>query len=211
MAFFKRLDLGLAVGGGLDFPVGPASGFVEGRYSFGLWNVSRDAYESKLKTRGFLIGAGLAVRPGARSEGAREPARSESTRSRRGAWIGFGLGHGLVRASCSGWVLNVFSNPCESNSGHTKGATAPSQGWGHAQREGRRRSRGDGVVRRREYDGRRAGERHDPGESAWRGLPLSGAVYRLLPESRRGRLVPGRELEGQHHLSRPGAQRWNWL
>lgn len=56
---FKKLDFGLGLGGGVRVPVGRASLFVEGRYVLGLWNVTNDTYNSKLRTKGYQVGAGL--------------------------------------------------------------------------------------------------------------------------------------------------------
>jgi opacity protein-like surface antigen len=97
---FKKLDFGLALGGGVRVPMRRASLFVEGRYVLGLWNIAYDTYDSKLRTRGFQFGAGLTFLSFGRRTDAQAPAAATSARAprRRGSWIGFGMGHGSAAA-----------------------------------------------------------------------------------------------------------------
>jgi hypothetical protein len=99
---FKKLDFGLGLGGGVRVPVGGASLFVEGRYVLGLWNVTNDTYNSKLRTKGYQVGAGLTFLSLGRRTDARGPdaARPPRAQRRQGPWIGFGMGHGSAATWC---------------------------------------------------------------------------------------------------------------
>ncbi len=59
----KSLDFGAGFGAGVSFLAGKNSIFVQGRYALGLANISNDPddSESKLKTRGIQIMAGLTI------------------------------------------------------------------------------------------------------------------------------------------------------
>jgi hypothetical protein len=102
-ADFKKLDFGLDLGGGVRFPAGSASLFIEGHYVLGLWNVEQDIYDSKLRTKGFRAAAGLTFfslgrrRDEPASTAAASPRRPQE---RHGLWVGFGMGHGSAAATC---------------------------------------------------------------------------------------------------------------
>jgi len=57
----QSIDFGIGFGAGVNFPVGRNSIFIQGRYALGLTNISDDPDdpESKLKTRGIQVMAGL--------------------------------------------------------------------------------------------------------------------------------------------------------
>ena len=58
---FQRWDFGIAAGGGLEFPAGSASVFLEGRYNFGLTNTTagEGAADFSAKNRGPQVVAGV--------------------------------------------------------------------------------------------------------------------------------------------------------
>jgi hypothetical protein len=55
----KKGDFGVAAGGGLIVPVGRATVFVEGRYTWGLLNLNKQNEELKLNNRGVQVLAGF--------------------------------------------------------------------------------------------------------------------------------------------------------
>lgn len=59
--FFKDTDFGFDLGGGVRFPVGVNSFFVEGRFNLGLSNIYQNPEDpdTKIKTRGIQIMAGI--------------------------------------------------------------------------------------------------------------------------------------------------------
>jgi hypothetical protein len=76
---FKRGDLGVSVGGGLQLPAGPASVFVEARYSQGLWDVLKDTVQDpRPRNRGLLVGAGVTFPIGAQAAQAEDWPRGAS-------------------------------------------------------------------------------------------------------------------------------------
>lgn len=54
-------DFGLGVGGGVSYPFGIMTIFVETRYVFGLANINSESDESKVKNRGLLVFFGVTV------------------------------------------------------------------------------------------------------------------------------------------------------
>jgi hypothetical protein len=61
---FEKIDFGIGVGAGLLFPAGRASIFVEGRYTFGLLDISKDAMDATpttVKNRGIQVMAGFTI------------------------------------------------------------------------------------------------------------------------------------------------------
>ena len=58
----KKLDLGLMFGGGLAFPAGPGSFLLEGRFTFGLRNLSDDG-TLRHRTGALLLGYSAVLRP----------------------------------------------------------------------------------------------------------------------------------------------------
>jgi hypothetical protein len=96
---FKRGDLGIALGVGLQFPAGPASVFVEARYVQGLWDPAKDSYEDpRPRNRGLLASAGVTFRVGTPDADTRAPAVEEPKRD--GLWMAFGLGWSHASLSC---------------------------------------------------------------------------------------------------------------
>lgn len=58
----KSLDLGLTAGAGLQFPAGPGALLVEGRYNFGLGNISDlEGLEVKSRTAAILAGYSIPI------------------------------------------------------------------------------------------------------------------------------------------------------
>ncbi|WMJ72179.1 porin family protein [Cytophagaceae bacterium ABcell3] len=67
----KRFDFGVTLGTGVMFKVGPGDIFVEGRYSYGLmditdWDGERPEGESPLRNRYFTVSAGYIIPLGGR-------------------------------------------------------------------------------------------------------------------------------------------------
>ena len=97
---FKRGDLGVSFGSGLQFPAGPASVFIEARYSLGLWGVVKDTVEEpRPRNQGLLVGAGVTFPIGTQAAQAEAPAPREP--KHEGPWMGFGLGYGFADVSCT--------------------------------------------------------------------------------------------------------------
>ncbi len=64
---FEDWDFGVAGGVGLRMPLGKASTFVEGRYTYGLANVGKDTAEGeRVSNRGFQVLLGVTVQVGER-------------------------------------------------------------------------------------------------------------------------------------------------
>lgn len=96
---FKRGDLGVSLGGGVQFLAGRASVFVEARYSQGLWGPTKGTdQDPRPRNRGLLAGAGVTLRVGAPQAEARAPAAGGPRRD--GFWMGFGLGYSHASHSC---------------------------------------------------------------------------------------------------------------
>lgn len=55
----EKWDFGVAAGGGLAVPVGRASVFVEGRYTWGLVNLNKEDEEFTMNNRGIQVLAGF--------------------------------------------------------------------------------------------------------------------------------------------------------
>jgi hypothetical protein len=95
----RRGDLGISLGGGLQFPAGAASVFVETRYTQWLWDVFKDARQDpRPRNRGLLFGVGATFAVGARA--AVGVASPQQPPARSGFWMGFGLAYGSARVSC---------------------------------------------------------------------------------------------------------------
>jgi hypothetical protein len=60
----KSTDIGATVGGGLEFPMGPGALLVEGRYNFGLSNISdTEGTDAKTRTAAILAGYSIPLGP----------------------------------------------------------------------------------------------------------------------------------------------------
>jgi opacity protein-like surface antigen len=61
MDYYSSTDYGLTFGGGLEFPTGSSSIFLEGRYALGLADIQGDdsASETVLKNRSFYVFGGI--------------------------------------------------------------------------------------------------------------------------------------------------------
>lgn len=96
---FKRGDLGVSLGGGVQFLAGPASVFVEARYSQGLWGPANGTVQDpRPKNRGLQAEAGVTFGIGAPEPAAQPPTVRQPKRA--GFWMGFGLGYGHASLSC---------------------------------------------------------------------------------------------------------------
>jgi Outer membrane protein beta-barrel domain len=56
-----KWDVGLGAGGGLQFPVGRSTLFVEARYTWGLSNINEEDEEFQIKNRGVQVLLGVAI------------------------------------------------------------------------------------------------------------------------------------------------------
>ena len=99
--FFKKLDFGLALGGGVVVPAGGPSVFVEARGSLGLWGIAQRGGLQRWEARRLLVGAGVTLPVGHVGEETTRPGgEPRPAPERRGFWLRFGMGHGSKAVWC---------------------------------------------------------------------------------------------------------------